>query len=185
MLASGYDLEFAREGKGLGQFPEFLATHKITGHKLAIEAKSKHRGSVLGFARGTSVAVPTSYGIDRLLTKAFGKRTGLPLLVFIELNTPRQGDLADPEVTCTELSTAWDAVQQRGWRGGFQGAGVVFYNDISPWYLEQPLPRPGSPIWAYAAWPAVPRHDFDAKPLLVRIAKGCLQRNNVPLEFET
>ena len=182
MLASGYELQYCNE-KGPGKHPEFIATHKTTGHVLAVEAKSRHRPGIMGFQKG-AVAVPSaSYDIDGLLREAVSKDTKEPLLVFIELNTPTAADLDSHEDVYIELDRAWKAVQALEWPTGFPAVGVVFYNDVAPWYLNESLPKGLASIWAVVLWPESCKHEFDAKSLLLRIGEGCMQRTRIPLEF--
>jgi len=183
MLAAGYDLNFADE-KGPGRHPEFYATHRETGQVLAVEAKSRHRPGILGFqAQSPAPEHPSSFDIDRLLLSAAEKDTRDPLLAFVELNSPVLLDIQSPTAIYNELDASWQKVQRRPWESGFPCAGVVFYNDIAPWYLREPLPKDRNSVWALALWPTTSRHAFDAKPLLNRIAQGCIQRSNIPLHF--
>lgn len=182
MLASGYELQYCDE-KGPGKQPEFIATHRTTGHVLAVEAKSRHRPGIMDFRKGEVAVPPTSFDIDGLLWSAVSKDTKEPLLVFIELNTPTAVDISSHGDTYIELDRAWKAVQAREWPAGFPAVGVVFYNDASPWYLNESLPRGLASIWAMVLWPESCKHAFDAQPLLLRIGKGCLQRTTIPFEF--
>lgn len=182
MLASGYELQYCDE-KGPGKCPEFIATHRTTGHVLAVEAKSRHRPGIMGFQKGKFAVPPISCDIDGLLRDAVSKDTKEPLLVFIELNTPMAVDMSSHGDTYIELDRAWKAVQAREWPMGFPAVGVVFYNDASPWYLNESLPKGLASIWVMVIWPESSKHAFDAKPLLMRIGEGCIQRTTIPLEF--
>jgi hypothetical protein len=182
MLASGYELQY-REEKGPGKHPEFIATNKKTGQVLAVEAKSRHRPGIMGFRKGEASIPPASFDIDGLLWQAASKDTEEPLLIFVELNTHRAMDMNFNEDVYNELDHAWKALQAREWPEGFPAVGVVFYNDASPWYLSTLLPTGLASIWAVVLWADSSKHVFDAKPLLLRIGQGCLQRTTIPLEF--
>lgn len=184
MLASGYELEFCDE-RGPGKHPEFIATPKQGGSKLAVEAKSRHRPGILGFRSNEKPAVPASIDIDGLLRDALNKNPSEPLLVFIELNLPTVIDPRLAQDVYEELNCAWTAAQNQYGPEGFPAIGVVFYNDTSPWYLSASLPHGDNkvPIWAIILWPDTNRHNFDAKPLLTRIAEGCGQRLTIPQDF--
>lgn len=182
MLASGYDLKFADE-QGPGKHPEFYATHRDTGRVLAVEAKSRHRPGILRFKPHLSPEYPSSFAVNTLLSDAVAKNTQLPLLAFIEVNSPILLNAETMPRAYQELDMSWDAVQKRKWSDGFPSIGVVFYNDVAPWYLRRSVPEDGNSIWAMTLWPSASRHSFNAKPLLTRIAQGCIQRSNIPLEF--
>jgi len=49
-LRGGFDIQHEDESDGSRRHVEFTATHKITGQKISVEAKSKHRPGVLGQA---------------------------------------------------------------------------------------------------------------------------------------
>ena len=182
MLASGYELEFVDE-KGAGKHPEFYATHRQTGQVLAVEAKSKHRPGILGFEPDSPPEHPTSLNIDRLLYTAVEKDTKAPLLVFIELNSPMLVNTQTENELYRDLNASWTKIQGLSWDKGFPCIGVVFYDDIAPWYLRAKMPEWGNSIYAFVLWPFCSRHSFDAKPLLNEIGQGCVQRCNIPLEF--
>ena len=182
MLASGYDLRYAGE-KGPGKHPEFYGTHKQNGAVLAVEAKSRHRPGIMGFEVKGKPVIPKTFDIAKLLRAAVEKDTPEPLLIFIELNSPEVLSVATYGTIYDELNQAWESVQALKWENGFPAIGVIFYNDVSPWYLSESLPKSGSPTWVVALWPQASRHVFDARPLIEQIVKGCQQRCNIPTTF--
>lgn len=178
MLAAGYELHFAND-KLHGKHPEFVAVSKEASLQLAVEAKSRHRPGILGFPGQRSETVDT-FDIYGLLRSALEKDTLDPLLVFIELNSPEPLEQSDPAAIHAKLNAHWEAAQALSWPNGFPAVGVVFYNDPSPWYLQEPAD--GKPVTtiAVALWPRASRHTFDAKPLLQRVMKAVGQRLSVP-----
>jgi hypothetical protein len=64
-LRAGFTIERDDEHDPATRHAEFTATHKAIGEKFSIEAKSKHRPGVLGFA---GIAQP-----DEKLSLAFGR----------------------------------------------------------------------------------------------------------------
>lgn len=181
MLTSGYDLVFSDE-KGPGKHPEFIATPRAGSEMLAVEAKSRHRPGILGFDPLSPAAAPESYGVERLLLDAVEKDPRQPLLVFVELNVPRYFRSEESGALKRELRETWSALQRRIWSGGFPCIGVVFYNDVAPWFLDRPL-ADGAHIWVATFAPERSRHGFEVQSLLGRIVQGCMQRANVPLDF--
>ena len=181
MLAAGYDLQFAND-KLPGKHPEFIAVSKEGSRQLAVEAKSRHRGGVLGFPGARSEPVD-SFDVAGLLRGALEKNTIDPLLVFIELNSPLLLEASSPDATHAALNAHWETAQSLQWPGGFPAVGVVFYNDPIPWYLERtPSEEPLATV-ALTLWPHASRHSFDAKPLLYRVMQAVGQRLSVPHEF--
>lgn len=184
MLASGYELEFC-DDKLPGKKPEFFARPKEKGPILAIEAKSRRRPGIMGHEPSKTPTAPAKINVDNLLLDAVQKDTVEPLLIFIELNLPTYVNRVNQSELHAELNEAWMRVQAEPWPNGFPAVGVVFYNDVSPWFLIESLRagNTGTPIWAMVLWPETCRHGFDAHPLLRRIAEGCIQRLTIPQEF--
>jgi hypothetical protein len=109
MTRSGFELEFEDEFDNRAKHPEFVATHRRTGLRVAVEAKSIHRMGVLGFEGGKpapSMDTATPHKIAAQVCgqveKSLPKAPGLPLFVFVDLNLPsdvaeRYGPMLQPE----------------------------------------------------------------------------------------
>jgi hypothetical protein len=137
----------------------------------------------MGYSRDIPATAPRAFGIDALLLDAIQKGGTDPLLVFVELNAPVYADLTQPDAIMQELRASWASVQNKAWGNGFQCIGVVFYNDVAPWFLREPLHSGRNNILAVGMWPNSSRYSLDVKPLLQRIALGCIQRASIPLQF--
>lgn len=83
-IRAGFDIDFENERDGNQKHPEFIATHKKTGLRVAVEAKSKKSSKNMN-------------GTCSLINLALKKENGLPFIVFVELNIP-------PDVAERELS---------------------------------------------------------------------------------
>lgn len=178
MLAAGYELNFAND-KLPGKHPEFVAVSKEATPQLAVEAKSRHRPGILGFPGQRDETVDT-FDIYGLLRSALEKDTVDPLLVFVELNSPELLEQSDPHAIHAKLNAHWENAQDLYWPNGFPAVGVIFYNDPSPWHLQDhPKGKPLTTI-AVTLWPRASRHAFDAKPLLHRVMNAIGQRLNIP-----
>ena len=85
-VQAGFEINFEDESDKTKRHPEFIATHKATGQKISVEAKSKHRHGVLGYkGKGSS---NQRAGVRRLLNDALGKPTTHPYVIFVDLNLP-------------------------------------------------------------------------------------------------
>lgn len=87
-LRAGFAIEREDERDPVTRHAEFTATHRITGERFSVEAKSKHRPGVLGQA---GVAQPheklgLTYG--RLINDAAAKNPKHPLVIFLDTNLP-------------------------------------------------------------------------------------------------
>ncbi len=87
-IRAGYDIDYEDESDGTTRHVEFTATHRATGQKVSVEAKSRHRPGVLG-REGTSVGSElVDAGIQRLIADALRKPASEPLVIFLDLNLP-------------------------------------------------------------------------------------------------
>ena len=85
-IRAGFNIKFEDEMNKSKKHPEFIATHKKTGQKIAIEAKSRHRAGVLG--QKGSIDDSKKVTMGNLLNKAFSKETDLPFVIFLDVNLP-------------------------------------------------------------------------------------------------
>lgn len=95
MVRAGFDIVYEDETDASRKHPEFIATHRRSHTKVAIEAKSIHRTGVLGFRDGnppptveTADAHKIAAQICQQVWRALPKVTDLPLYVFVDLNLP-------------------------------------------------------------------------------------------------
>lgn len=178
MLTAGYELQFLND-KGPGPRVEFVAVHKTSGRRLAVEAKSKHRPGVMCFERHRPRAMPATGNVNDLVRAAVLKDPSEPLLIFIDVNVPFLANQAD--ALAIELKDCWVDLTLEEWPKGFPAIGVVFYNDASPWFETEDVPD-GPFIWC-AGHPASNRHGLDDALLLHQLSVAIFQRCNIPEEF--
>lgn len=87
-IRAGFSIDFTDETDGSQRHPEFLAIHRRTGQKVAVEAKSRHRPGVLGYPGLLDPTRELKAGIQGLLEDAFGKPTDQPYVVCVDVNLP-------------------------------------------------------------------------------------------------
>lgn len=87
-LRAGFSIEHEDETDGSTRHAEFTATHKATGEKISVEAKSRHRPGVLGFPGIRQAEGEHNLNVGQLLNDAIRKSTPNPLVVFFDLNLP-------------------------------------------------------------------------------------------------
>lgn len=90
---AGFDIEFVEPPKNRGEkVCEFLATHRETGTKVAIEAKSRRRPGVLN-EDGTFQPAEDATWIYKRIKEAKKQRpAGMPFLIFVDMNFPLSPD---------------------------------------------------------------------------------------------
>lgn len=87
-LRAGYTIEHEDETDGSTRHAEFTATHRSTGQKVSVEAKSRHRPGVLGQPGTVEADGRHNLKVEHLLSDAIRKNAQHPLVVFLDLNLP-------------------------------------------------------------------------------------------------
>jgi hypothetical protein len=87
-LRAGFTIERENERDPTSRHAEFTAVHKVTGERLSVEAKSKHRPGVLGFAGAAQPVEKLSLAFSRLINDAAAKKPKHPLVIFLDTNLP-------------------------------------------------------------------------------------------------
>jgi hypothetical protein len=89
-LRAGFEIEHEDETDPSRRHAEFTATHKTTGQRVSVEAKSKHRPGVLGQAGTREADNALNLRFGKLLNDAVAKNPAHPLVVFLDMNMPFQ-----------------------------------------------------------------------------------------------
>lgn len=87
-IRAGFSIEFEDEKDRSRKHPEFIAKHKQTGQKIAVEAKSKHRKGILGHQGVRKADSEIKLDVTSLINKAVKKGTDIPLIIFVDTNLP-------------------------------------------------------------------------------------------------
>jgi hypothetical protein len=87
-LRAGFTIEREDERDPATRHAEFTATDKATGERFSVEAKSKHRPGVLGFAGTARPDEKLSLAFGRLINDAATKKPKHPLVIFLDTNLP-------------------------------------------------------------------------------------------------
>ena len=87
-LRAGFTIEREDEKDSSRRHAEFTATHKATGEKFSVEAKSKHRAGVLGRPGVSLPYEKLSLAFGSLINDAIRKNPPHPLVIFMDTNLP-------------------------------------------------------------------------------------------------
>ncbi len=88
----GFVLEYYDDQNTKYKHGEFIATHPLSRFRLVVEAKSRHRTGVLHQPGLIDEKEHLKGDVRPLLNRAIAKETdGLPLLIFIDVNSPSTG----------------------------------------------------------------------------------------------
>lgn len=87
---AGFEIEWVDDKKASGNHPEFIATHKVTGKKAGVEAKSRQRPGAMNFIGKVSPETHLKGDIFHLYEKAITQAPDgdIPFLIFIDANVP-------------------------------------------------------------------------------------------------
>jgi len=100
-VRAGFDIDYEDEADSHTKHPEFIATHRATKLRIAVEAKSKHRGASGEDGRAKVLG---------LLFDAAEKATTEPLVVMIELNLHDRNALGQRDALSKEIDDSVDRV---------------------------------------------------------------------------
>ena len=115
-IAAGFDLDFEDETDNTQGHAEFIATDRVSKARIAVEAKSRHRRGVKGFAGGRDMNPGDKVDVRGLVLDAFRKAGPLPLYAFIDVNLPPVADEAAWERWMLELHQTMVDLQAEGVR---------------------------------------------------------------------
>lgn len=87
-VRAGFDIEYEDETDQSTKHTEFTATHRQTGFRLCVEAKSKHRSGVLGMGGDRVADDQIRNRLGGLINDAVNKPRKHPLAIFLDLNLP-------------------------------------------------------------------------------------------------
>jgi len=179
-VRAGYELEYEDERDPTRRHPELIATHKATGQRIAVEAKSRHRPGVWGRPGSPQPTEGMRVGIYGLLKDALDKPVSYPYVIFIDLNLPPfDGRL---------LETPWfpeigNAVADLGNKAGIQDPFnlVVFSNQPDHHRIDD-APAAGGQIVSMVG--RNPRRPASHPEAIVAIHEAADKFGTIPNTFE-
>jgi hypothetical protein len=98
-IRAGFDIEYEDESDRSRKHTEFTATHRQTGVRICVEAKSRHRSGVLGMTGKREPDDELRTRLGGLINDALKKPHRHPLAIFLDLNLPPNSP--------SHLSTEW------------------------------------------------------------------------------
>jgi SEC-C motif len=90
-IRAGFDVVLEDEGNSATTHCEFTATHKETGLKYSVEAKSRHRPGILGTPGMPKPLSEIEADVFKLLQEALLKQACHDRIIFIDTNVPPDG----------------------------------------------------------------------------------------------
>jgi hypothetical protein len=119
MVRAGFTIDFEDEADNSRRHAEFVATHRETGARVAVEAKARRRSGVMGWVGPRQDPEDIRLSIDELFRDACDKDPDLPLVIFIDANMPPEMATGQLERWTRELQDTLPRVGH-----GFSDTGV-------------------------------------------------------------
>ncbi len=181
VVAAGFEIEYVDESASGGQHPEFIATHKLTKQRIAIEAKSRHRGGVKGF-KGDFSNNATAKDIESITRKGL-KKTGLPLILFVDTNLPKSLEY-DFEAWCRDVTNVANGLGIDSSDKEFRANLVYFFNDPSHYHLEENVTELGAHLWQLHISAENPMFAVKRMGQISKDLQACMEKRlHVPITF--
>jgi len=176
---AGFEIQYEDETDVTKKHPEFIATHRETGQKITVEAKSRHRPGVLGYQGDKqNDEGEIKAGIGRLLRKALQKPTDYPFVIFIDLNLPPLSQDLSQEPWVKEIMDTVSQIGDDTMRDYFNL--IVFTNHPHHYgYETKPDPKKDT-ISVFSQSPAIIPEHPDA---ILNLHKAALQYGRIPNSF--
>ena len=179
-IRAGYDLVYEDERDVTRKHPELIATHRPTGQKVAVEAKSRHRPGVLAHPGQPRPHEAIRAGIKGLLKNALAKPATHPYVIFLDLNLPPfDGNLLDTHWFPEIGNTVADIGDQAGNHDPFN---LIVFTNQPDHYRTDDAPATGGQILSVVGRnPRVPASHPEA---IGAIHEAASKFGTIPSTFE-
>lgn len=181
-VAAGFSIDYEDESDNSKKHPEFIATHKESKIRVAVEAKSRRRKGVKGFSSGKDSEIGREVGIRSLILDSFKKETSYPLYVFVDANLPF-GDKEARDRWLTEINQTFSDIHQEGYLDSCVANMVIVHNDPAHFSLEQELGKEGDSVWFYPVQIGDPKIQEPLISMRDILTKANRQRLTPPMSF--
>jgi len=184
-LRAGFTVAHENEKDPNRRHVEFFATHKNTGLRIAVEAKSRHRTGVLAQDGEPVAENQVDFRFSRLIHDAVAKVPGLPLAIFLDTNLPPQrarkfyGPRVSPPQPSLYLQRILEELRKRA--GGKDPYNLLVFTNIPHHYDgDDELDPPRDWVAYIAQAPNTPVH---SAAVLQYLARASELYGNVPNAF--
>lgn len=180
-IRAGYSIEFEDEKDSTKKHTEFIATHKQTGQKIAVEAKSKHRPGILGFPGCREAEQAIKLGVTSLINNAISKNPKIPLVIFVDTNLPPNvaKKMYDTKEPSREFKATLDRVKKNP--GGVDLFNLIVFTNHPHTYgsdTEDDPTRNTTSVFALK-----PKIVTQSTQCIMGLNDAACQHGNIPNEF--
>ena len=180
-IAANFEINFENEADNSRKHPEFVATDRESTAKIAVEAKSRHRRGVKGFAGGALKPPGAKVGVRSLVIDAYQKESCLPLYVVVDANLPPQTQDYGLEGWLQELDCMMNDLAAEGYADPCPANAIFFHNDPSHYLVDERIGSKFDELWITDYVPMNPRTPNEFTSVIRdRILKAHRQRLHPP-----
>ena len=184
-VAAGFDIEFEDDSDNQRNHTEFIGTDKITGAKIAVEAKSRHRKGVKGFASGRDIPPEQEVAVRGLVLDGFDNTKGCqyPSYIFVDANLPPVPDEPTFQRWLAEIDQTMNDLAAEGYADPCPVNAVFFINDPSHYLLTERVDNDAGNLWFQHYLAATPSIAHPAPNMVERFFNAFRARISPPAEF--
>ncbi len=185
MIRAGFDLVHENETDATRKHPEFVATCRRTGVRLAVEAKSRHLPGLLGQPGAPPSPEDFRLDIRGSLQRALEKNPPEPYVIFIDANMPPDYAEAKAEAWVADVQSAVE-LKDRWYNevgiGGPSGFNLLLVTNMAH-HFGGPGAPPPRPLFYRMLPSATVRTSVDPA-ILLRIEQSLEKATNIPKGFD-
>ena len=182
-ITAGFDIDFENETDNSSRHPEFTATDRYSPAKIAVEAKSRHRRGVQGFAKGAYVTPGDKVDIRDIVLDAYQKSDAFPLYVFVDVNLPPVKDIHIWQKWMDEINSTMSDLAAEGYADPCPSNIVLFTNDPSHYVGTERIGNDSDRLWIKYFEAKTPRIRHPETDVCGRFMKAYEQRRSPPENF--
>ncbi len=179
-IRAGFDIEFEDDTDRTTKHTEFVATHRETGQKINVEAKSKRRKGVLSKPGPRVSDERVRVRVRRLINDAIAKPVQHPYVIFLDLNLPPSSPI--------RMSQAWfdkivqPIIRDREEKGESDPWSLLVFSNYPDHYLDGDEPAPSG--YAVGLFGKNPPIDAAHPEAIRAVIEAAWKFGNIPESFE-
>jgi hypothetical protein len=182
-ITAGFDLDFENETDSSTGHTEFIATDRYSSAKIAVEAKSRHRRGVHGFAGGADVKPGNKVDIRDIVLDGYQKPSAFPLYLFVDVNLPPVAEIDVWQRWMQEIDVTMSDLAAEGYADPCPANIVFFTNDPSHYVGTGRIGNDSDRLWMKCFEAETPRVCHPETDIRSRLMKAYEQRRSPPANF--
>ncbi len=182
-ITAGFDLDFEDETDNSQGHTEFIATDQYSPAKIVVEAKSRHRRGVQGFAGGADVKPGDKVDIRGIVLDGYKKSSTFPLYLFVDVNLPPVAEIDMWQRWMREIDVTMSDLAAEGYTDPCPANIVFFTNDPSHYVDMRRIGNDSDQLWMNYFEAITPRVGHPETDICARLMKAWEQRRSPPENF--